>query len=185
VVLAFALAGCGNARPETSRVATPNGDDDLEKRPFSDVEKAQSKGKLGGVWVACYRPFQPRGDAATDLARLIAACGKPTGLAPVTPIRTGEVQHAEDPAERFVFRARAGHCYRLFAIGAPGVTDLDVAVLDPRGKLVASDLSHDRLSVVPARGPLCFDQEGVSTIEVSVASGGGAYVVQVLGDEGG
>jgi hypothetical protein len=184
------VAGCATLPPEvpltlddTNLAASMKDDEDLEKRPFSEVEKAQSKGKLGGVWVQCYRLFQPRGDAAADLERLTNQCGKPTGLAPVTPVRAGDPQSPQDPVQRFVFRARAGRCYRVFAMGAPDVADLDVAVLDARGTLAAADLSHDRWPVVPARGPLCFEHEGVYTIEVAVVQGSGSYVLQVLGDE--
>lgn len=190
LVAAVALLGCAPLPPETpltlddtSLLTSMRDDEDLEKRPFSDAEKAQSRGQLGGVWVQCYRLFQPQGDARADLARLTAQCGRPTGLVPVTPVRDGEPQAAEDAVERFVFRARAGRCYRIFAVGAPDVTDLDVAVLDARGNLAAADLSHDRWPVVPPRGPLCFDKEGVYTIEVGVIQGSGGYALQVLGDE--
>jgi hypothetical protein len=188
--LLVVATGCGTLPPEvpltlddTNLAASMKDDEDLEKRPFSDIEKAQSKGKLGGVWVQCYRPFQPRGDAAADLERLITQCGKPTGLAPVTPVRTGDPQSPQDPAQRFAFRVRAGRCYRVFAMGAPDVTDLDVAILDARGALTANDLSHDRWPVVPARGPLCFEHDGAATIEIAVVQGSGSFVLQVLGDD--
>ncbi len=190
VALLVLGAGCGTLPPEVpltlddaSLATSMKDEDDLEKRPYTEKEKAQSRGKLGGVWVQCYRLFQPRGDAAADLERLTTQCGKPTGLAPVTPVRAGEPQSPQDAAQRFVFRVRAGHCYRVFAVGAPDVADLDVAVLDARGALTANDLSHDRWPVVPARGPLCFEHDGVSTIEVAVVQGSGAFVVQVLGDD--
>lgn len=151
-------------------------------RPFSEEEKAQSHGKIGGVWVACYQTFKPEGDAAADLARLTSACGRPTGLAAITPVRVGETQAAEDAVERFAFLARAGRCYRIFAVGAAEVADLDVAVLDAKGKLAAADLSRDRFPVVPPRGALCVERDGTYTLEVSVAEGSGSYALQVWGE---
>src|SRR5215470_13804597 len=35
-----------------------------QERPYSEEEKAQSHGKLGGIWVNCYRSFQPDPDPA-------------------------------------------------------------------------------------------------------------------------
>jgi hypothetical protein len=183
----FALAACGPTTPPTS----PEGPHDSrqlvtesseQERPYSEEEKTQSHGKLGGIWVNCYRSFQPDADATAALGHLTSVCGKPTGLGPVTPVRAGEPQAQQDPVERFTFHAKSGRCYRIFTVGAPQVGDLDVAVLDPSGRLAASDVSRDRWPVVPARGPICADREGVYTLEVAVAQGSGSYVLQVWGD---
>jgi hypothetical protein len=187
---AFAcLAGCRNPPPETpltlddtSLQAGFKDDQDLEKLPFTDEEKTQSRGKLGGVWVTCYRTFLPTGEPSADLARLTAACGRPTGLVPLTPVKLGEPQTHEDPVERFTWKGRGGRCYRVFAIGAAEVTDLDLTILDESGRPAASDLSHDRWPVVPARGPLCLERDGVLGLVVAVANGKGSYVLQILSD---
>lgn len=187
--LALLAIGCqpvpiGPALPTNDAIIeAPREGGDLESRPFSDEERAQSKGKLGGVWVQCYRAFQPAGDASNELAHLAAMCGKSTGLRPLTPPRTGETQSESDPTDRFVFRVRPGHCYRVFAVGSPEVVDLDVAILDAKGHLVAADLSHDKFPVVPPRGPLCFDQAGVYSIEAAVTQGAGTYALQIWADD--
>src|SRR5438552_861783 len=105
----------------TTDVIEPSRESDPDTRPYSEEEKAQSHGKLGGVWVTCYRSIQSAGegqptDPETELARLTAACGRPTGLAAVTTMHTGETQSDKDASERFTFRARAGRCYRVFAV---------------------------------------------------------------------
>jgi hypothetical protein len=97
-------------------------------------------------------------------------------------VRIGEAQGQEDAAERFTFRARGGRCYRFFSVGEAGVEDLDLAVLDPEGRLAAADVSGDRFPVVPPRGPLCVEREGVYTVEVAVVRGGGRFVMQVWAD---
>jgi len=134
------------------------------------------------TWTACYQGFEPTGDAPADLERLAAACGPPAGLAAVTPVQIGAAQAEGDPAERFTFRARAGRCYRFFSVAAPEVADLDLAVLDPDGRLAAADASGDRFPVVPPRGPLCAPSDGVYTVEVAVVRGRGAYLLQVWAD---
>ena len=65
----------------------------------------------------------------------------------------------------------------------PGVTDLDLAVYDPDGHIAGGDVSRDRWPVVPPRGPLCVEQEGVYTLAVSVARGRGDYVLEIWGTE--
>lgn len=185
--IASALSACGPTTPPTSPEGTHQPDvlathaSDGE-RPYSEEEKAQSHGKLGGIWVNCYRSFQPDPDPTAALTHLTSVCGRPTGLAPATPVRAGDPQAQQDPVERFTFRARGGRCYRVFAVGAPEVVDLDVAVIDPAGHLATADTSRDRWPVVPARGPICAEREGVYTLEVAVTRGTGAYVLQVWGD---
>lgn len=133
--------------------------------------------------MSCYEAFQPSASPVADLARLTSSCGSPAGLTPVTPVQIGKAQTQEEPAESFLFRGRAGRCYRLFAVGAPEVADLDVVVRDAEGQLTTGDVSEDRWPVVPPRGPLCLEREGVYTVEVSVSRGRGSYVLQVWGDQ--
>ncbi len=136
--------------------------------------------RTGNAWADCYRRFQPGEDPAADLARLGEACAAPGGLHPLGAVHQGAEQGASDPPERFLFRARRG-CYRAFALGGPGVVDLDLAVYDPQGKLAGGDVSRDRWPVVPPRGPLCVEKDGVYTIAVAVARGRGDYVLQIWG----
>ena len=135
-----------------------------------------------GAGDRCDAAFQPGDDAPADLARLTAACGPPSGLEPVTPVQVGAAQAEADPSERFTFRARGGRCYRFFSVATPDVADLDLAVLDPDGRLSAADASGDRFPIAPPRGPLCVDQDGVYTVEVAVIRGSGSFVLQVWGD---
>ena len=125
--------------------------------------------------VAC-SPDSP----AADLAALGEACAAPGGLRPVGDAYEGADQGEHDPPEHLAFRARRG-CYRAFAVGGAGVGDLDVAFYDPEGHIAAGDVSRDRWPVVPPRGPLCVEREGVYTVAVSVARGRGSYLLQVWG----
>lgn len=191
LVFAFLCAGCpavpGPGSPTPGGDRDPGyspGDEGDATAPFTEEERAQSRGKLGGIWVNCYKGFSPDADSSSSLTRLVGSCGKPTGMAPVTPVRIGETQSAQDAVERFTFLARQGRCYRVFAVGSTEITDLDVALLDPSGRVAASDVTRDRWPVVPARGPLCVPREGVYTLEVAVVAGSGGYVLQVVGDGG-
>lgn len=146
------------------------------------VERSQPKGRPGPGWARCYSEFSPSDDAPADLERLTAACGPPNGLSAVTPVRIGALQAEDGASERFTFRARGGRCYRFFSVGSAEVGDLDLAVLDPAGQLLAADVSDDRFPVVPPSGPLCVEDDGLYTVEVAVVRGSGRFVLQVWAD---
>lgn len=173
--LLLCLAGCLPAPEGATRADVPPAS--LSEPPAAPLART------GNIWSDCYRRFQPGGDPAVDLARLADACAAPAGMRPLTPLHEGAAQTEADAPERLVFRARRGRCYRAFAVGAPGVEDLDVAVYQPDGRLAAGDVSRDRWPVVPPRGPICADQDGVYTIAIAVTRGSGAYVFQIWGTE--
>ena len=104
-------------------------------------------------------------------------------MRPITPVYVGTAQGEGDRPEQLAFRARRGRCYRAFAVGAPNVIDLDVAVYDPRGNLAAGDVSPDRFPVVPPRAPLCVDRSGVYRLVVGVTRGHGDYRLQIWGTD--
>lgn len=163
LVLSILLAGC-----------LPASD------PSSD-EPPTRAARTHNDWIDCYRGFQPSDDPIRDLDRLATACAAPAGMHALGPIHDGAEQGVSDPTARMVFRARRGRCYRVFAVGAPGVEDLDLAIYDSAGKLAAADVSRDRFPVVPPRGPACADRDGVYTVAVAVTRGSGPYVMQVWG----
>jgi hypothetical protein len=160
------------------------------RAPAQDISDASLSAHAGHAqdryadpfWSTCYVDFQPTADPVSDLDRLGFICGAPRGYAAAAPIHVGS-QAAEEPAERLLFRAKKGRCYRLFAIGAAGVRDLDVSVIGPDGRLVAADLSKDRWSVVPPRGPWCPEEEGPFAVDVAVAEGQGPFALGVWGSE--
>ena len=173
----FSLAGCLPAPEGETRADAP------PQPESAPAEPAVVLARTGNVWSDCYRRFQPGSDPAADLARLAGACATPAGMRAITPLHEGAAQGERDAPERLVFRARKGRCYRAFAVGAPGVEDLDVAVNDPDGHLVIADVSRDRWPVVPPRGPLCAEQDGVYTIAIAVTRGSGPYVLQIWGTD--
>lgn len=174
VLLAPALlTGCLASSPEP-----PAGSPDATDVGTHAAERAGR----GDLWTRCYSGFQPTGSAPTDLARLTAACGPPAGLTALTTVYSGAVQAEDAPSERVLFRAHGGRCYRFFSVGGDGVTDLDMAVLAPDGRLAAADASRDRFPVVPPRGPLCAPRDGVYAVDIAVQKGSGGFVLQVWGE---
>jgi hypothetical protein len=148
--------------------------------PFASPDNPAPPARTGNAWADCYRRFQPGDDPAADLARLGEACAAPAGLTPLGAPHAGNEQGQGDPPERLTFAVRRG-CYRAFAVGSLGVDDLDIAIYDPEGQIAAGDVSRDRWPVVPPRGPLCVEREGVYTVAVAVARGRGDYLLQLWG----
>lgn len=189
VLSAVASTGCPGPPSRTRPPATfdPLPDDDEEDLEgsggFTDEEKAQSRGKLGGIWLDCHAQFRVREGAHRDVERLAKACGPPTSLVPVTEIREGDEQSATGAADRLTFSVKGGgRCYRVFAAGDGTVQDLDLALVDDDGSLITTDRQTGPAVVLPPRGPLCLDRAGSYTLEVSVARGAGAFALQVWGD---
>ncbi|WP_044248809.1 hypothetical protein [Chondromyces apiculatus] len=171
-----------NSPPDLNSTGASEEAGDREDTADTSGERESLRQKRGGPWSACYADFEPGDDTVGDLERLTTACGPPLGLVAVTPIHGGALQGEGDRSERFAFRARAGRCYRFFSVSTPEVRDLDLAVTAPDGRLAAGDASDDRFPVVPPRGPLCVEEDGVYGVEVAVVRGRGSFVVQIWGD---
>jgi hypothetical protein len=189
-ILFFLIAACGACGPAPVPTSPPSPldsapdpvDEESDDRPFSEEEKRQSKGKLGGVWVSCWSAFQPESDPAASVERLAGACAKATSMKEIVPVRIGDQEGDSDPVERVTFHVGANRCWRVYGVGGPEVADLDVTVIDESGKVAASDSGPSRAVVIPARGPLCVERPGTYTLEIAVVQGRGKYAVQVLGD---
>jgi hypothetical protein len=173
---ANASVSVGVAAGEAATSASGEAAGELDEAP---ARRALAE-RTGSPWADCYRAFQPVDDATVDLDRLTRLCGTALKLAPLTPVHAGS-QSQQGKAERLVVSMRRGRCYRAFAVGQRGVVDLDLAIFDPAGGLVAADLSHDRWSVAPPRGPLCPARSGRYMLDVAVTEGSGEYLVQVWG----
>jgi hypothetical protein len=185
-VILLAASGCQPAiPPNPGRLEPPrpppSSGDGQPADPYTEDEERISKGRLGGVWINCYKAFSLREGPRRDLDRLVAACGEPTGMTTATAVRTGALDQA-GTAARHTFTATPGKCYRVYSTAAPTLTDLDIALLDPGGKLVILDRTRDPMPVVPGRGPFCPEQAGVYTVELSAVTGRGEYAVVVMHD---
>ena len=153
------------------------------KRPlsFTNSAPAEETAAPKPPWVTCYDNFSPIGDAQQDLARLTAACGPGGGMQAIGPVHQGKQDQAQ-PVDRYRFHvSKADRCYRVYAAAGQSVSDLDLTVLDPNGKVLSSDTSHNSFPVLPADAPLCFKEPGLYTVEVSVNQGAGPYALQIWG----
>ena len=168
-ILAVACGGGGTPAPETPM--------DGASRPASTPRPDDSG---PSPWEACYSTFTRTGDPETDLSRLVRSCGAMGGMQPVTEVRVAE-QSSEAPVDRYTFDVpAAGTCYRVYAVGANGIEDLDLLLRSPSGAPVAGDVGHDAWPVLPPGAPLCVPTAGRYQLEVGVQRGAGRYALQVF-----
>ena len=137
---------------------------------------AGSSEPVGGRWVSCYANYRPTSSPERDLARLAGACGRQNGMVEVGPAVTGE---AADTAEDHRLDARAGDCFRIYAVADAFVADLGIEVINPRGKAVTYDRNGDRWPILNPDGPFCLFETGTYTVRVRALQGKGRYAMQV------
>ncbi len=94
---------------------------------------------------------------------------------------TGE-QKAADKPQTFPWKARAGHCYRAYGVGAAGIKNLDLLMQDSEGSVLGQDGTDDGAPVVLDAGAACFKQDDEAAVVVSVGDGAGAFAVEVWED---
>jgi hypothetical protein len=91
-------------------------------------------------------------------------------------------QADKDTPQSFPLKAKANHCYRVYAQAAEGIKDLDLAIKDSTGAIAGEDSTDDPSPVVFEDGAVCFKEDDAATVIVSVGMGSGAYAVEVWGD---
>jgi len=133
-------------------------------------------------WASCHRSTKARGkDLAAGVAAMGRDCAASTHTKLVGATLTGK-QAAEDAPQSFPFAAKGSHCYRVYAQAADSIHDLDVAVKDSAGILLAQDSTDDPRPVVLEDGEVCFRQDDQASVVVSVGTGQGSYALQIWGD---
>lgn len=91
------------------------------------------------------------------------------------PILRGE---ATDAGVEHAFDAKAGECFRLFAVADAAVSDLAVELHDPAGRPLADGLGNRWLVVGPDR-PVCARESGRHGVRVVARSGAGPYALTI------
>jgi len=143
------------------------------------ADAAAKPSPVGGPWVSCYGGFHPGPEPLQDVTRLGLLCGPPNGMRLLSPDAVQGKLDAGQPPVRYSVPVRRGNCYRLFAVGAPGIDDLDVTVRSSRGSTLGSDHSEDRWPIIEPERPLCTFDDDTFTIELSARRGSGAFAAQI------
>jgi hypothetical protein len=134
------------------------------------------------AWAGCHQSYEAKNkDVVKDVAAMAKACAKVTKMKEVGKPFKGK-QADKDPPQTFPLKAKANHCYRVYAQAAEGIKDLDLAIKDSTGAIAGEDTTDDPSPVVFEDGAVCFKEDDAATVVVSVGMGSGAYAVEVWGD---
>lgn len=91
------------------------------------------------------------------------------GLAQIGPMQQGTLGEGKEARINVELPAQ---CTTVVVIGASGVRDVDLAVVDPRGNPLGHDTTHGSEAVVRA----CAETAGTYTLVVKMAAGGGDFL---------
>lgn len=199
VALAFGFGGCGGGGGSTGAVSpsaspspAPTPSPVLTAPPDAGVVDAHpvmtappDAASDGNLWqvvmtdagaaaadapaAPCWKGFTPTGNAEADVAELGHRCAQ--GMTPLVPpvkhtFKAGESKSIPVPI--------VPGCYRVIAVGGKGVKDVDLALKDASGKIVAADMTPD--DVFPMIHPnkeFCAEAVQFLTLVISVKKGSG------------
>ncbi len=148
--------------------------------------RAMMYGGAGPLFVAAWSQTtqqQPSAPTATVIAtqssagvtldenvRLLDADMRARGYASYGETSRGQLGEGE--SRDFPISLEGGKCYAVFAVGDGGVRDLDLLLLDPRGREIDRDIEQDARPIVR----VCPERSGDYAIRVRMANGQGAFV---------
>jgi hypothetical protein len=109
-----------------------------------------------------------------------AALSAADGFVKVDKLWRGELA----PKERRAFLAVLpyGHCYRFVAAGGPGVTDLDLALIDPNGVELQRDVTQDSTPALGRDASICPVEPGAYRVEARMRGGEGTFAIGLYRD---
>jgi hypothetical protein len=144
-----------------------------------DAGAAKPVSRVGGMWVSCYGRFQPSGRPAADVTRLGLLCGPSNGMTKLGRTLRGQLAKGSNAPRTHPMKARAGGCYRIFAVAGGDVKNLNLVIRSSRGSRLAGDDSEDNWPIIDPERPFCSFDDGTFRIEVTSAGGAGPYAIEI------
>jgi hypothetical protein len=166
------LAACGGSKPPPTTPTVPA----ATQKPSTKAET-----RTDPALASCHNTFKGGDkDPSADVDAMAKGCADATKMTQVGSTLTGEV--TEGKTLTFPFPARAGKCYRVYAISLSTLQDFDLAVIDSVGDLVATDSTDDVSPVLSEDGKFCFKVADAATLRATAGSGAGKFAVEVWSD---
>jgi hypothetical protein len=177
ISLASAVA---SARVSPAAAVSPGGD---SSAAVVSVPKKGSAGAPSAAEVprppavSCYDGFSPSGSPRVDVVRLGVSCGPVAGLTELAKTSGVVDERGRGPTLRW--DAERGDCFRVFAVAAEPVEDIQV---DVHGKSSVTEAHVDvnrRWAVVGEDGPFCAGRAGHFEASFTTHAGTGELVASV------
>ena len=142
----------------------------------SSLPPAGGSAPSGPAWMACLEGYAPTASARVEATRLGLSCGPSTGLSLAGRLH-GEVGEGAR-LSRHEWEAKAGDCFRVFAVADDPVADLEAEVRGPGGARFLDDQDR-RWLVLGKQGPFCAERAGTFSISFGTHGGHGAVAAEV------
>ena len=138
--------------------------------------------KNGAPAKNCHQKPKP-GDLTAATTAIAGGCVDTTKMHQLGSPTTGEGQASSATMVKSIpLAAKANHCYRVFGIAEPTVTDFDIAIMDSAGKLAGEDTTDTNDAIVLEDGAICFSQDDAASVNTAVATGKGKWAVEIWSD---
>jgi hypothetical protein len=115
-------------------------------------------------------------DAAFDQALSRVAKKHADGWEPAGPPIHGTLRQGTRSDHLLVLRG--AHCYRVLAVAADGVSDLDLLLFDPNGVQVQQDPAQDRFPTLGMQTEICPVVGGAYRLQAVMYKGSGAFAAR-------
>jgi hypothetical protein len=114
--------------------------------------------------------------AAFDRALERLAKKHANGWEPAGPAIHGDLRQGARSDHLLVLRG--AHCYRVLAVAADGVSDLDLLLFDPNGVQVQQDPAQDRFPTLGMQTEICPSVGGAYRLQAVMYKGSGAFAAR-------
>jgi hypothetical protein len=123
-------------------------------------------------------------DLVSSVTAIASACIDTSKMHQLGSPTTGEGQASSATMVKTIpLAGKANHCYRIFGLAEPTVTDFDIAVMDSAGKSAGEDTTDTNDAIVLEDGAICFTQDDAATVNTAVATGKGKWAVEIWSDQ--
>jgi hypothetical protein len=185
LVAVGSLAACGGSAPPP---ATSSSTTSLAATTTPPAAKASKPESDKVTWKKdaspknCHQPAKGA-DLAASTTAIASGCVGATKMHQLGTATTGEGEASTGTMVKSIpLAAKANHCYRVFGLAEPTVTDFDIAVMDSAGKLAGEDTTDANDAVVLEDGSICFTADDTASVNTAVATGKGKWAVEIWSD---
>jgi hypothetical protein len=147
-----------------------------------DRSSKRAEVKHDPSWAACHAAFKSAASPEIAVAAMAKGCASATKMKPLSRPESATLDSQGQPRS-YPLHVKAGKCYRVYGWAEPGVTDLDVVLLDSTGATASEDETTDSSPVLAEDGAVCFRVEDYATVVTRVEAGKGKVALQVWSDE--